>query len=223
MRNIQVGLLATVLSIVFLSSLFFTATADYTLVVKTGDWIDYKTVVTGTPNTPNNVTGATVNFTSVEGTVMHLYVVTKYANGSRGPQNVTLNLQTGILGDDFVIPINMNVDDQFYDINQGNITISSIGTLMIAGAQRTVVSANVSPTVYYWDRETGVLVMANSTNTNPAFEMDTTMTTTNIWQPTARAAPWYEQTSSYIAIGIIVLLVVLVTAVVFVLRKRRKC
>ena len=62
--------------------------------------------------------------------------------------------------------------------------------------------------------------MANSTNTD--FEMDTTMTATNIWQPTAQAAPWYEQTVFYIEIGIVVLIVVVVTAVMFAQRKRAK-
>ena len=222
MRKITFGLLTIALCILVLAPLPTEATVDkYTVVVKTGDWINYTAIVTGTPDAPNNVTGATVNFTSVEGSVMHLYVVTQFANGSLWPESVTLNLTKGVLGDDFVIPTNMSVGDQFFDSNQGDITISSISNLTIAGAQRTVVSAHVAPTVYYWDRITGVLVMANSTNAD--FEMDTTMTATNIWQPTARAALWYEQPSSYIAIGIIVLLVVLVTAVVFVLRKRRKC
>ena len=215
------GLLTIALCVFVLAPLLTEATVDnHTVVVKTGDWIDYKAVVTGTPNAPNNVTGATVNFTSVEGSVMDLYVITQFANGSLWPESVTLNLTKGVLGDDFVIPVNMSIGDQFYDTNQGNITISSIGTLMIAGAQRTVVSAHVAPTVYYWDRVTGVLVMANSTNTD--FEMDTTMTATNIWQPTAQAAPWYKQTMLYIAIGIVIFLLVVVTAVVFALRKKGK-
>jgi len=215
------GLFVIALCAIVLTHLLTTAAVDnHTVVVKTGDWIDYKAVVTGTPDAPNNVTGATVNFTSVEGSVMHLYVVTQFANGSLWRQNVTLNLETGVLGDDFVIPVNMSIGDQFHDSNQGDITISSISNLMVAGVQRTVVSAHVAPTVYYWDRITGVLVMANSTNAD--FEMDTTMTATNIWQSTARATPWCEQARYYIAIGIIVLIVVLVTAVVFALRKRRK-
>ena len=221
MCKVNSGILSIALCTLVLASLIpVGVTGDYTVVVKTGDWIGYKTVVTGTPNPSNNVTGATVNFTSVEGTVMHLHVVTKFANGSLLPQNVTLNLQTGILGDDFVVPINMSVGDQFYDINQGNITISSISTLTIAGSQRTVVSAHVPPTVYYWDRATGVLVMANSTN--PTFEMDTTMTATNIWQPTPLATPWYEQTLFYIALWAIVLLVVVMAAVTIFLRRRAK-
>ncbi len=220
MRKVNSSILSIALCTLVLASLITAGvTGDYTVVVKTGDWIDYKTVVTGTPNPSNNVTGATVNFISVEGTVMHLHVVTKFANGSLLPQNVTLNLQTGILGDDIVVPINMSVGDQFYDSNQGNITISTISTLMIAGSQRTVVSAHVPPTVYYWDRATGVLVMANSTN--PAFEMDTTMSATNIWQPTPATTPLYEQTMFYIALGTIILVVV-VAVVILVLRKRVK-
>jgi hypothetical protein len=221
MRKFKCGLFIIALCALVLTPLLTAAVVDnHTVVVKTGDWIDYEAVVTGTPDALDNVTGATVNFTLVEGSVMHLYVVTQFANGSLWPQSVTLNLTKGVLGDDFVIPVNMSVGDQFYDTNQGNITISSIGTLMIAGAQRTVVSAHVAPTVYYWDRITGVLVMANSTNTD--FEMDTTMTATNIWQPTAQAAPWYKQTVLYIAIGVVIFLVVVVTAVVFALRKKAK-
>ncbi len=31
------------------------------------------------------------------------------------PEHITLNLATGILGDDFFIPKNFNVGDKFYD------------------------------------------------------------------------------------------------------------
>jgi hypothetical protein len=193
--------------------------ADYTVVVKTGDYIDYKAVVTGIPDPLDNVTGATVNFTDVQGTVMHMDVNTMFANGSIWAEKVTLNLQTGVLGDDFVIPINLKIGDEFYDDNQGNITISNSTTLNIAGAQRSVISAYVSPTRYYWDRATGVLVMANSTN--PTFEMDTTMTATNIWQPTPVSMPWYEQNAFYVAVGVVVL-VVMVTVAALLVRKRPK-
>ena len=83
MRKLMFGLFVIALCAIVLTSLLTTAAVDnHTVVVKTGDWIDYKAVVTGTPDAPDNVTGATVNFTSVDGSVMHLYVVTQFANGS---------------------------------------------------------------------------------------------------------------------------------------------
>jgi hypothetical protein len=212
------GLLTVALTVLVLFSRFGVAAADIMVVVKNGDWIDYKATVTGTPNPPNNVTGATVNFTDVQGTVMHMDVVTIFANGTPWAEKVTLNLTEGVLGDDFVIPINLNVGDQFFDRNQGNITITSMGTLTIAGAQRQVVSAHAAITTYYWDRATGVLVMANSTN--PTFEMDTAMVGTNIWQPTPAAA-WYGQTAFFLAVAIAVVVVVAAAAVLLA-RKRAK-
>jgi hypothetical protein len=104
-------------------------------------------------------------------------------DGTIYPEHIMLNLATGVLGDDFFIPKNLNVGDQFYDSSQGNITITSMEQRTAAGAERTVVSASTNFTTFYWDRETGILVAA--TSHEPDYTMVTETSGTNIWQPQA--------------------------------------
>jgi hypothetical protein len=118
---------------------------------------------------------------SVQGKVISLNITTRFASGMITNETITLNLETGQLGDDFIIPANLNSDDTFFDKNVGNITISAVEERTYAGAARTVVHAATSETSYYWDKATGVLVEGSSQSAN--FTMDTMVDKTNMWQP----------------------------------------
>jgi hypothetical protein len=154
---------------------------DISVGVKKGDWIQYNANVRGTPPEDLNVKWISMNVTDVAGTTIGLDIQTLYSNGTLYPAHITLNFATGALGDDYVIPKNLNVGDQFYDKYQGNITITSTEKLDVAGAQRTVVLAATNYTHYVWDRETGVLVGA--TTREPDFTITTDTNSTNILQP----------------------------------------
>jgi len=92
-----------------------------------------------------------------------------------------LNLEAGPLGDDFIVPADLNSGNMFYDENLGNITISKVEEQTYAGAVRTVTHAVTSETSYYWDKATGVLVEGNSQF--PEYTMKTIVDKTSIWQP----------------------------------------
>ena len=100
--------------------------ADVSVGVKQGDWIQYNVHVTGNPPGDHNIQWASMNVTDVQGTTITLDIQTLFNNGTLYPEHITLNLATGILGDDFFIPKNLNVGDKFYDAYQGNITITSM-------------------------------------------------------------------------------------------------
>jgi hypothetical protein len=128
----------------------------------------------------------------------------------------TLNLETGQLGDDFIIPANLNSGDTFFDKNAGNITISGVEERTYAGATRTVMHAATSETTYYWDQATGVLVEGISKF--PDYTMNTLVDQTNMWQPQLLGL---DPTVFYaLVIGAIVLIVV-VLAFLIVRRKKR--
>jgi hypothetical protein len=110
-----------------------------------------------------------------------LDIQTTFNNGTPYPEHIILNLATGILGDDFFIPKNLNVGDSFFDSYQGNIKITSQQTQDIAGARRTVVLGSSNYTSYTWDQETGTLVAARSVETEPVYTMTTSTVATNIW------------------------------------------
>jgi hypothetical protein len=176
--------LTTILLILIVAGALFTsgAFADYSVGVKKGDWIQYTVKITGTPTPEYNVTGGKMEMTGVLGDAINMSVQTFYANGTIWDEPyVFVNLSTGQVGDGFFIPANFNVGDKFYGEFQGNMTMASVEQRHEAGADRTVVSASANGTLYYWDRQTGILVAAVSNM--PGYTMYTETSATNIWQP----------------------------------------
>ncbi len=173
------ALLAILLTVLVVAVSISTVFADVSVGVKQGDWIQYNVHVTGNPPGDHKIQWASMNVTDVQGTTITLDIQTVFNNGTIYPEHIILNLATGILGDDFFIPKNLNVGDQFYDAYQGNITITSQQTQDIAGARRTVILGSSNYTNYTWDRETGTLVAGLSVE--PDYRMTTSTVATNVW------------------------------------------
>jgi hypothetical protein len=185
--------------------------AEISVGVKKGDWIEYQVALTGSPPADHDVTWARMEVTNVQGKAINLNVTTEFKNGTLLYENVTLNLETGQLGDDFIIPANLNSGDTFFDKNAGNITISGVEERTYAGTTRTVVHAATSETTYYWDQATGVLV--EGTSQFPEYTMNTIMDKTNMWQPQLLGL---DPTVFYaLVIGATVLIVVVLAFLIF--------
>ncbi len=184
MRPRSVVLLCAFLMGVVLASSFLLVTADYSLVVKGGDYVVWNTTIQGRPI--RNVTGARMDILDVEDEFIHVKISTYYANGTVNIGEYTYNQLRGSMGDDLIVPRNLNVGDQFYDQYVGNITISGIGHAKFAGATRAVMYGSMRNTTYTWDRETGVLVNATSSYVRAGVFfsiINTQMASTNLWQP----------------------------------------
>jgi hypothetical protein len=149
--------------------------------------------------------------TEVQDGAIGLDIQSQLKNGTTFPDHITLNLTAGKLGDDFFIPKNLNVGDQFYDSIAGNITITGMEQRVVVGAERTVISASTSLTMFYWDKESGVLVSA--TSRLPDYTMTTEVNGTNIWQPETEGNQLIFGLEPAIFYAVIVALVVVVLAV----------
>jgi hypothetical protein len=183
--------------------------------VKTGDWIEYNVVVTGSPAEKHDVTWARMEVDAVQGTQIDLNITVKFSDGTLDPQTATLNLETGQLGDDFIIPSNLNVGDVFFDKNVGNITISGVEEKTYVGVTRNVVTAATSETTYYWDQTTGVLV--EGVSQYPEYTMHSIVDKTNLWQPQTLGL---DPTVFYaVVIGVAAFIVVVL--VVFIVRRKK--
>lgn len=157
------------------------ALAEIKVGVKKGDWIEYQATYTGTPPEGHDVTWARMEIKDLQGKDMSVEITAQYSSGTTEKIKVTLNLETGKLGDDFIIPANLKSGDTFFDKNVGNMTIRGVEERSYAGAARTVVHAAASETTYYWDQTTGVLVEGISEFSD--YTMKTTADKTNMWQP----------------------------------------
>jgi hypothetical protein len=153
--------------------------------------------------------------TAVQGETVSLNVTTQFANGTYLYENVTLNLETGQLGDDFIIPANLNAGDMFVDQYHGNITITGVEERNYAGATRTVVYASAAQNAYYWDKATGILV--EGTSTFPDYTIHSIADKTNMWQPKIFGL---EPTVFY-ALLITAAAVIVAVAALFALRRRK--
>ena len=155
--------------------------ADLSVGVEKGKWIEYSVTYTGSPSQDHALNWARIDVTDVQGTDIYVSITSRYTNGSSEVFNSTLNLKTGHLIDDFIIPANLKTGDSFLDQNQGNITISHTEQHTYAGAPRTAISASTSQNTYVWDQATGVSLEGTSEQTD--YSMHTIVETTNMWQP----------------------------------------
>ncbi len=185
------AVLAIALTVLIVTALLAVASADVSVGVKKGDWIEYQVTVTGNPPPIYNITWGRIDVTGVQGEAISLYIQTKFTNGTLLIENITLNLETRP-GDSFIIPANLNPGDEFYNPYLGNITITSVEQRTVLGAERTLVSGATEITTYYWDRQTGILVQATSSEPigiptgfglSEGFTVFTKTSGTNIWQP----------------------------------------
>jgi hypothetical protein len=158
---------------------------DLSVGVKKGDWIEYAITTTGTPSEGHDIDWSRMEVTDIQGTNIIVYITSRFINGSIENFNSTLNLKTGHLIDDFIIPANLKLGDTFLDEKVGNVTITGSEKHFYAGAMRTVLSAYTSQNTYIvWDQATGVSVEA--TSQLPDYSMYTIIEDTNMWQPTQK-------------------------------------
>ncbi|TET25186.1 MAG: hypothetical protein E3J73_06805 [Candidatus Bathyarchaeum sp.] len=175
-------LLCTICLAVLVTAIFSAvASAEIVVGVKEGDWIEYRVTCTGNVPAEHDVNGAKIEIVGVDEKKIDIKITSTYSDGREETTTATLNLETGQIGDSFIIPANLSEGDTFPEQNEGNITISGIEEKRYAGAKRTVVTATTSYTMFYWDKSTGFLVEATSTYTN--FTITTKAENTNMWQP----------------------------------------
>ncbi len=188
------------------------ASAEIVVGVKPGDWIEYNVTITGDVPEQHDVTWCKIEVTAVEEKNVYVDITSRYSDGSNETVSSTLKLETGHVGEAFLIPANSDKGDTFLSY-EGTITISGVEETSCAGATRRVVYANTSETMFYWDRSTGFLVEANSSSSE--FTMFTKAEKTNMWQTQIFGL---DQT---IFIALITLVIVAALAI-FLIRKMRK-
>jgi hypothetical protein len=191
------------------------ASAEIVVGVKPGDWIEYNVAFTGDIIEQHDVTWARIEVIAVEGKTIDITITSIFSDGREETETLTLNLETGQIGDAFIIPANLDKGDTFLEQYEGTITISGVEEKTYMGANRKVVYATTSQTTFYWDQSTGFLVEATSFYTD--FTMVTNAEKTNMWQTQA------FKLNPIVFIVLIVLVIVAALALaIFLIRKMKK-
>jgi hypothetical protein len=184
--------------------------AEVLVGVSGGELIEYNVTCTGEVPKDHDVERAKIEVISVEGKEIDIKLTSIYFGGVEDTVYLTLNLETGQIGDAFIIPANLSEGERFLEQTEGFVTISGVEQRIYAGSKRTVVTANTTYTTFYWDRSTGFLVEATSTYTD--FTITTKAEKTNIWQISASGLdPIFS-----------IILVILMIALILVIVMRRK-
>ena len=191
------------------------ASAVVSVGVKKGDWIEYNATYTGTPPEGHDGNWAIMEVLDVQGAEITLNITTRSPNGEYFSETITLNLETGELGDDFIIPANLKDGDEFFDKTAGNITIGSVETRTYAGATRVVVIGSKQQSIDYWDQSTGVLLEGISTFAD--YTITAKADKTNLSESQQAGL---DQTI-LIAVALVAIIVIVI-AVIFVARRKKK-
>jgi hypothetical protein len=197
---------------ILLLSLVNVAFADLPVGVKAGDWIEYTVSYTGSPVAGHDVVWARMEVLEVQGPTITVKITSRFSDGTTEQLNTTLNLETGHLIDNFIIPANLTVGDTFFAENLGNVTITKAEQRTYAGATRTVLSASIDENTYFWDQSTGVSVEGNTATSD--YTMHTIVEDTNMWQSQE------EQESLRLIVSVLILLIAV--AIVIVIWSRYK-
>jgi hypothetical protein len=187
--------------------------------VKKGDWIEYRTVITGNPIPEHNVSRAWITIEDVQGSNILVNFTSEMKNGTIQTITRTLNPEEGEIGSWFLIPANLDVGDTFYDKHapEGfNTTIQSVREETWAGAKR---ATSYCPAYFEqfkrWDKATGIFV--EGLGVYHDYSLNTIADKTNMWSPDATGL---DPTILY-ALVIAVVIVVLALIIVFVVRRKK--
>ncbi len=200
----QHKLAVLIVIVLLLGSLAPLGAMAFSVGVKSGDWIEYSVYSTGAPMQGHDVASARMEITAVKNPNITVIITSTFTDGTNDTITSVLNLETGHLIDDFIIPANLNVGDSFPDQNYGNITITSSETRSYAGSQRIILSATIHNNTYYWDQATGVSVEGNTQTAE--YTIHSVVSATNMWQ--ASPTVTYDFASIILVTAVILIVVI---------------
>lgn len=162
-----------------------TSAIELSIGVQSGDWIEYNVTSSGSPMQGHDVEWARMEIISTQNPNITFMITSRFTDGTNDTITSVLNLKTGHLIDDFIIPANLNVGETFKDENYGNVTITGSEVRTYADTQRTILTVTMHNNTYCWDQATGVSVEGNTQTAD--YTIHSVVSATNMWQPTAIA------------------------------------
>jgi hypothetical protein len=153
----------------------------------------------------------------VEGSEVRINSTSRARNGSVSSLLMTLNVEAGMIGAWWIIPVNLNPGEQFYDAFIGqNITILGEEQLEYAGAVRTVTNTTVPGRIKHWDKATGVFLL--SADVLPDYSINVRAFSTNLWSPQILGL---EPAVFYAVVFVAAATIVAMVLLVFIWRRKK--
>ncbi len=190
MRKIS-GLALAVIVVCLVSAVDVSVSGDdeasVSVGTKKGDWIEYAMNITGPPvPEANNITWYRCDVLEVNGDSILVNKTGLMSNGTLQSSLWDFNLSEGQVFGWSIIPADLGVGDQFFDIMKGgNVTIAGEEQKTVLGATRTVTHGSDERIYKEWDKATGFYIHAVEHTAD--YTIITDAVATNMWSPTA---PW---------------------------------
>jgi len=165
-------------SVIFLTSV----SAEISVGVKKGDWIEYEITYTahvggGVPQNEHPIRKTSEVLDIVNKTI-DVRIITDMSDGTQDVGSDRFSLGLVRFGGP-IIPAGLNVNDSFHDWSYGDVLITRVEEVIIAGAKREVVYTNTFFETG-WDKETGFLLL--EIGALSGYDRITKAAKTNIWQ-----------------------------------------
>ena len=212
---------------------------NYTVGVKSGDWMKYgQFTVTwnGTGTEPSYVTEekkldwVRVDVENVSGTTVTLNFTIHYNNGTQTPQTMNVDVASSSMNGYFLIASNLKSGDNITS-EASSSTINQTTTGTYAGATRnvnllestTVFQNQTTTSKTYWDQSTGIMVEAYAETPSYGYpgayiSVLIKATETNMWN--ADLIGTIASNLIYIIAAAIIMIVAVVAVVIFLRRKK---
>lgn len=225
MKAVTALTMASIMVTVLILAIPALASAEPSVGVKEGDWIEYDISVSGvgTPPPTHDVRWMRIEVLPVQGSAFSANITSRYANGTVGSAVWKFNFTEGNVGGWIIIPSNLSPGDTFYDSSihnkkPVNVTIQSQEQKTVLGALRIITYGNDSFRHKEWDKATGVFVGSsevyrNITNKDGWYIEDLTVTikaiATNMWSPQILEL---NQTLFYLVVALSIVVAVLASS-----------
>ena len=170
---------------IFASSAPALASAEPSVGVKEGDWMEYNVNITGNcPPVHKGVVWMHIDVLQVEDTAFPANLTLRFENGTVSSSIWQFNFTAGNDGGWIIIPSNLSPGETFFDNfskTDKNITIQIQEQKDVLGASRTITHANDSYRDKEWDKATGVFT--NSSEIFRNWSARVNIIATNLWSP----------------------------------------
>lgn len=185
--------------------------AQVSVGVQQGDWIEYSVIYTGSP--PSHYPKwIRIEVTDIQETIIFTDLTVERLDGTSETNSGTYDLEIGVFNL-LLIPAGLEVGDEFYHEDFGEIAINGTEEYTYTDAKRTVVYATVEQASIHWDKATGILLQGNQSTDD--FTQKLLVDKTNMWQLQS-----FGLDSALLYILIVAILVLIAVVAVLLFRRR---
>jgi hypothetical protein len=181
--------------------------------VNEGDWLEYAVTYTGDPSA-DMWERIRLDIERIQGNNITIQWTITLINGETRSFTETYDFEVGVY-DLFVIEANLEVGDEFYHEQMGQVVLGGTEEYGYAGEERTLVWSIFSLGGIHWDKTTGVLTQADW-EYSPTLHAKYVLNKTSLWGSQRTGLDY----TLIVGLGVVVAVILMI--VLFFIRRKKK-